>query len=295
MTFNTVGTPVQPSTAKETAKPKKNIKGTLAAIGAGTAAQAASSLPSLLSLKGMTSISHNLPKDQVEIVNKAADDIVENVTNLGKKGVKIQNYCFGGLNLTGLPDCILELTNPMYATANGKNAAFLNKDLGMLAGKNTVLVNRDKLSLATFHELGHAFNFNNSAFWKTMQKMRTPGMILAIAFALLPALTKEAKVENGEELTKGQKFKNGLRKASPALAFASMLPMLAEEGMASIRGCKWTKQLLDKNLFKKVLKTNLIAYTSYLAAALSFAAMAIVAKKVKDNSQEKLETKQPQA
>ena len=154
-----------------------------------------------------------------------------------------------------------------------------------------VLINREKFPLAVFHELGHAFNFNNSSFWKALQKLRIPGIVASGLISLFPAFTKDSKAQDGEELTGGQKFKNWMRKYSPALAFGAMTPMLAEEGMASVRGCKWAKSLLNKNLFNKVLKTNVVAYTTYLTGALGMSLAAFAAKKVKDNSQAKLERK----
>lgn len=158
---------------------------------------------------------------------------------------------------------------------------------------NTVAVNRDKLSLSTFHELGHAHNFNNSKFWKAMQNVRTPSLLLASAFALLPALTKDIKPKDGEELTTKEKINNGLRKASPALAFLSMTPMLLEEGKATLNGNKWAKELLSPDNFKKVAKSNRYGYISYLATAASFALMAFVAKGVKDKFTNKNEEKAP--
>lgn len=271
---------------------KRNIKGSLAALGAGSIASVAVAPLSLLEMNGMTKFSKKLTKDEVKIVNNAADKIVSEVTNLGEKGVVIKDLRTPFVNVLPLPDWLVELTNPLFQIPKGKNAAFLDKDIPLTEfKKNMVLINREKLPLAVFHELGHAFNFNNSSFWKTLQKSRVPGMGISGLVALFPAFTKDSKAQDGEELTKGQKFKNWMRKYSPVLAFGAMTPMLAEEGMASIRGCKWAKSLLNKNLFNKVLKTNVVAYTTYLTGALGMSLAAFAAKKVKDNSQAKLERK----
>lgn len=277
------------STKQTAGRKKKNIKGTAGAVIAGAVVQTLASAPSFPAINKMVKISGSLSKDEVSIVNKAGEDIVSKVTNLGKKGVKIIDVT-SSKNITNLPDGILELINPLFATARGKNAFFTDKDI-LNIPQNSVALNLKKLPVAVFHELGHAFNYNNSAFWKTMQRLRTPGMIVASVIAMFPAFTKETKPEEGKELTKGQKIKNGLRKASPALAFGAMLPMLLEEAKASFRGCKWAKDLLSPKLYKKVFKTNAVAYVSYLATALSFSAFALAAKKVKDNSQNKLEKK----
>ena len=269
---------------------KTNNKGTVRAIGSVYLTQIATLPVGAVILNNMPRFSKNLSKDQVEIVNKAADKVVHEVTNLGKKGVKIENFTHAGINLSGIPDKILELTNTAVGTAAGKNAAFCAKPLGKIAA-NTVIVNREKLPVATFHELGHAFNFNNSKFWGAVQKMRCPSMRLAALFAFLPALTKDAKAENGKELTKGQKFKNGLRKASPILAGLAMVPVLAEEGMASIRGCKWANQLLDKTLSKRVTKFNVAGFSTYVLTTAGIVLASLVGKKVKDNIQAKQEQK----
>lgn len=267
---------------------QKYINGTLAAVCAGGAIQSGMMPAQLLMVNKMSGVSKTLDKDKVEIANKAADDVLNKLTNLGKKGVKIHNYQKAGINITGVPDRVLEITNPLFATAKGKNALFLNKAIPAAnLAANSVVINKDKLSLAAFHELGHAYNFNNSKFWKAMQNLRTPSIALAGAFALLPALVKEIKPKEGEELTTKEKINNGLRKASPALAFLSMTPMLLEEGKATLRGNKWAKELLNPEMYKKVVKSNRYGYFSYMATAASFALMAFVGKKVKDKMTDK--------
>ena len=276
-------------------KEKTNdIKGSAAAVVASSAVQLGTMPISLACVDKMSKVSRTLDKDTVEIVNKAADDVLNKVTNLGKKGVTINNFKNAGINISGMSDKALEIMNPIFATANGKNAFFTSKPMpAVKLAANTVAVNRDKLPLSTFHELGHAHNFNNSKFWKAMQNVRTPSLLLASAFALLPALTKDIKPKDGEELTTKEKINNGLRKASPALAFLSMTPMLLEEGKATLNGNKWAKELLSPDNFKKVAKSNRYGYISYLATAASFALMAFVAKGVKDKFTNKNEEKAP--
>lgn len=270
------------------AEKTNDIVSSVAALTAASAVQSGILPAQLLGADKMSKISRTLDKDKVEIANKAADDVLNKLTNLGKKGVKIHNYQKAGINITGVPDRVLEITNPLFATAKGKNALFLNKAIPAAnLAANSVVINKDKLSLAAFHELGHAYNFNNSKFWKAMQNLRTPSIALAGAFALLPALAKEIKPKDGEELTTKEKINNGLRKASPALAFLSMTPMLLEEGKATLRGNKWAKELLNPEMYKKVVKSNRYGYFSYMATAASFALMAFVGKKVKDKMTDK--------
>ncbi len=262
-------------------KNEKNVKGTLLGLGAGSLAKSTVNLANKLSVNAIQKFSAQLSQDEVQIANKVADDILSTVTNLEKKGVSIDNWNEPP-EIKGFLEKLIKKRTPAYTINTGKNAQFIGKNLiGQI--DNTIYINRDKLPLATFHEIGHAFNYNNSKFWRSIQGLRMPSMFLAALFTYLPLFTKDEKAQEGQELTKGQKFKNGLRKASPLLAFASMVPVLAEEVMASFRGCKWAKQLLDKNLYKKVLKTNIAGFASYLAGAVGLSAFAFVAKKVKDH------------
>lgn len=269
-------------------KTKKNVKGALLGIGAGTLAQTAFVPVGMLAVNKMANMSRSLPEDKVQIINNTADNIIDNVTNLAKKGVKISNVKSGQGFITTdflgvkLPKWIRNMVDTLQATANGKNAFFSPLF-------NEICINKEKLPLAVFHELGHAYNFNNSRFWKSMQNIRKPVMAASACFAMIPIFYKECKAKDGQELTDRQKANNILRNASPALAFASMLPMLSEEAVASIRGCSWAKQLLDKDLYKKVIKNNVVAYTTYLTTALGSAAFALAAKKVKDHFQTKKE------
>lgn len=269
---------------QETAK-RKNT-GSIRASAAAIAASTVSTPISLGIASQIPKFSKNLTKDQVEIINKAADNVLNNVTNLSKKGVTIMDCKPIGASISKFYNKILELTNPTFSAGVGKNAFFIPKTKGNPYA-NTVLVNREKLPVATFHEMGHAFNSNNSKFWKAMQGLRNPAMRLGVVFMLLPALTKEEVAEPNKELTKGQKFKNGLRKASPLLAGLSMVPTLAEEGMASIRGGKWARSLLDKNLAKKVTKFNLTGFSTYLITAGLMVLGSYVGKHVKDKAMEK--------
>ena len=278
-------------------KEKINAKGTLLAVGANLAASILPTPVNSLLAKGMPAISNTLTKDEIAIVNEGSKKVLNEITNLGQKGVEINNFTFAGINLSNIPDWLMEKINGVYATARGKNAAYINPE-GYIKTKssfdalgikpNSIIVNQDKLPMAVFHELGHAFNFNNSSFWKSLQKMRTPAMVIGLIISLIPAFTKETKAKEGEELTKKQKFINGLRKACPALAGLSMTPILLEEGMATLRGNKWAKQVLNTDLAKKVAKGNGMAFATYAIAAVGLALTAFVTKKVKDKSDEKI-------
>ncbi len=278
--------------AQREEKTKKNIGGSVLACCASEVA-ALSSLPfSLAIVSKMGKNSREISKDSVSIVNKAVDEVLNKTTNLSKKGVKIIDFSkCKPTNGNSLLDKILEIQGDVNGVIKGKNALFLDKDVSSFTA-NSILINREKLSLATFHELGHAYNFNNSKFWKTMQNLRMPGLKILSALALFNAFTKESKPEENKELSTSQKVKNNIRKFSPLIALLSGAPMLLEEGKATLRGNEWAKKLLNKDLAKKVSKTNGIAYFSYVSAVAAGVLSVFVSKKIKDVSQEKKEAKE---
>lgn len=261
-------------------------KGSIRAAAASQLVSIAASAPlSIAAVKVMKLPSSKLNSSQIQQLKDAADEFISS-TGLKNKGVQIFQ-----------PKNINDITGTFKKIAKGENACFLQKDLKDIYGniihkKNSILINMEKIPTAAFHEIGHAFNNNKSKFWNIMQKMRMPGMVLASAIALFAAFTKEAKPEDGQELTKAQKVKNAVRKNSGKLAFASMIPMLLEEGMASIRGCKFANKVLSKDLAKKVLHTNLLGYCSYIGAAVAAGITAFAATKIKDNIMHKQELKQ---
>ncbi len=270
----------------EEGKKTKYTKATLAAMGATSAIGVVQDSISSKALKEMTKDSLSLSKDQIKTVNDVADKMVTSF-GLDKKGVKIVDLRNSGINLIGMPDAVLEKVNPMVSTANGKNAFFAPKGIPGIVEKNSVVINREKLSLAAFHEIGHADNFNNSKVMKGLQKMRMPGMAVAGGLALLAVFGKKLQPVEGQEQSKASKIKDKVRDNAGVLSFLALTPMLIEEGVASIKGCKFANKNMPAELAKKVAKTNKIAYVSYLAGAVGAGLVACVGRHVKDNFVEK--------
>lgn len=261
-----------------------------------TKAYFASLLPQLVTVpvgiavgKGMQSPSKSLSLEQKNAIVQAADKVLD-ITNLHSKGVKINDL---RAPVNSASNVFIDLLNPVIATENGRNAFFGGvKGLNGLFGRifaNEVVCNMDKLPTAVFHELGHAFNGNNSKFWKCMQGIRVPAIAASMGLTLFAAFTKSEKADNNpnSELTNAQKAKNFVRNNAGPLAFAAMIPVLLEEGMATIRGNAWAKDLLSPDIAKNVCKGNKIAYLSYLTTALALGASAFVAGKVKDKLSDK--------
>ncbi len=273
---------------------KRKNKEIFKALAAGSAVAATLIPINTFVMKGVQNISKTLSKEQIQIINEAADKIIEN-SGLAAKGVKIDNV-FGVFNFSGMPKSLYEKVNAYYAISNGKNAVFLTKDLksasgDVIHGANTILVNRTKLPNAIFHEIGHAFNKNSSKIWKIVQKMRIPAILIATGLMIFSAFTKKAENEDGQEQTKTQKANNFVRKNSGILAFTAMLPVVGEEIMASVRGCKWASANLPKELAKKIKTTNIFGGITYILTAAGIGLAAHFATKVKDSAVDKANEK----
>lgn len=244
-------------------------------ITAGAAAAAAG--------KGVVSAAKSLSPEQISAINTAADSLLKS-SGLAAKGAAIKNVTSAGLFVDLLPDWLRKF-HPMSAIADGRKAGFIPPDkkiLGAAIPGNYIAVNREKLPTAIFHELGHAFNFNNSVFWKNIQKMRMPGIVLAGLIAGYGALSKNSKAEEGKKLTTAQKTNNFIRNNAGKLAFTAMLPTIAEETMASIRFS--VDKFLSPDLAKRVLKSNIFGGLSYVLTSLGLGLTAYNAVKIKNNA-----------
>ena len=175
----------------------------------------------------------------------------------------------------------------------GKNACFL-------PNANKIITPDKSLQTSIFHEMGHALNYNGGGFLKILQKARPAAMILP-TIILTDALlnqrkTTDEKLENNSVKNRVQNFRDGVKKHAGLLTGLAMLPLVAEEGIASLRGQGVAKKLvqngqLSKNIYNKIKLTNLGGFASYALAAISAVATAKFAIKVKDNIQAKYEAK----
>ena len=141
-----------------------------------------------------------------------------------------------------------DLTSPYV---KGTNAAFNTKT-------KQVIINTDKISIAGFHELGHALNKLKSS-WLTRMNSKLYGIGYAVAgFMGYIALFSRSKPKDAPR-TFGDWVKDNCGK----IAFAAMIPILIEEGLASRKGVKLARKTgVDearikamKNLYKKAFMT----------------------------------------
>ena len=167
------------------------------------------------------------------------------------------------------------------------NSCYTFFDKTIYVSKNT------RLSL--FHEMGHAYNHNKTFFAKSLQKMRQLSNYILVPVSIAALLLSNPKTDKKEKESKETnptlkwilKAKDIFVKFSPLIVFASFLPVIIEEGMASLKGQEFAKNVLDKKMFDKVKYTNLLGFLSYLFIG-SFASFVLwAALKIKNHIMEK--------
>ena len=173
----------------------------------------------------------------------------------------------------------------------GNNAAYLPR-------ANKIITPDKTLQTSVFHEMGHALNNNGGVILKALSKSRPaaktlPAVILAVALLNKRKTTDEQSASDG----KIQRVKDFVKRNAGKLTALSILPMVAEEGIASLRGGKIAKDLfkdgkLSKEILSKVNKTNLAGFASYAAYMAGMVAIANLTIKVKDKLQAKYEAKE---
>lgn len=235
-----------------------------------------------------------LSQDKVDILHNAAETALCN-TGLKEKGAKIVYLKREAGEIP--PPKILRNLNPLEQVKDGKNAFYAFKDAinpltkEVMFSKNTIMMPEKDISYAAFHEIGHGLNHNFSKLGLILQKIRHPLLTITSCIALYGAFTKNAKPEEGKELTKGEKVKNFIRNNAGKLSFAAMLPILFEEGMATYKGQKLADKLLTKDMAQIASKGTKVAYLTYILTALSLATTSFATVKIKDYLVAKKENK----
>ena len=164
--------------------------------------------------------------------------------------------------------------NKIKTMAMGRNACFI-------PFTSQILVNKEKMGITTFHEIGHAINRYGKGIRKILAKSR------AISFFALPAVLGIGLVTPKRE--EGNEYKNPIGKTATfikehcgLLAGLSLLPIIIEEGVASINGAQLAKKVLDKNMYKKLNKYNAMAFSSYVLGAITVGLGSAIAVYIKD-------------
>lgn len=176
-----------------------------------------------------------------------------------------------------LPKTIKEKLNVVSETIvrtikSGGNAAFV-------PNSNQILVNTEKMSAASLHEMGHALN-KFSKIGKILQKCRP---IQLLALPILAVAAFKPKKADGEKANGViDKTTTFIKNNAGKLTFATFLPILVEEGMASIKGAKLAKPHLSADMLKQLNKLNGKAFLTYLGVAVATSLTATAASWIHD-------------
>lgn len=221
----------------------------------------------------MKALRNSITADEFQKITNNALDAIK-TTGLNKKGVEILNADvaskeailevikkeYGGGIQKFMPKYLKnkQTDNMVYQVFNGMNSFF--------APKSNKIITSDTNILASFHEIGHAMNKNMGTFSKALQSARN--LSLLVLPITLVALLKTKKADNEKPKNGIDKAGDFVKKNAGKLTFAALLPMVLEEGLASIKGNKIAKQSLDSALYKKVAKSNALGFVTYAGLAI---------------------------
>lgn len=222
-------------------------------------------------------------KSGVKLVDFSGRTANNDLKEIAQKYLHEANEKYIGKNVSaseffkGMSDIYKKIINKKILgdIINGANACFMDK-------KNKVLINLDKMGTSAFHEIGHAINYNNSKFWKMMQKTRVPMLLLPSAFLTI-GMAKRKKAEGEEPKNTFDKATDFIKNNAGKLSTLAFVPVIAEETMATLRGNKMAKKLCSPELYKTVVKSSALGGLTYVAAAVLTGLGTFAGIKVKDS------------
>ena len=236
------------------------------------------------------SISEKMKKDEFVKINNAVAKIME------KKG--LNDKCLAIKKVFDTEQSIEQCVKEVFGlrpceTANGMLGKYAYKKIKKVISEiakgsnacfssaaNTIYVPHKGMELSVFHEIGHSMNYHFSKAGKMLQNCSHISLLSLPIVAIGLLKTKKAEGEKSEGII--DKAADFIKNNAGKLTFATFLPILAEEGMASLKGNKLAKEFLNPELANKVSKVNFIAYCTYLLGAAAAGLGAYLGIKVKD-------------
>lgn len=173
-----------------------------------------------------------------------------------------------------------KLKKAINTIVEGKNAAYI-------PSIKEIIVNMQKTPMLSFHEMGHAMNnLGINKVGKALALMRP--FILFIPVIMLVGVLKNKKQEGEATKGIGDKITTFIKDNAGKLTAITLLPTIAEEGLASLNAKKMLKSSsIDKSIAKKVNMLNLKAWGTYLLGAFAISQavrLAVYARdKITDN------------
>lgn len=218
------------------------------------------------------------PASDVLILHQNLDEAVK-LTGMDKYGVNVQ-YLKEPAKLKPHTKCndIVELVE------NGHNCSFL--PIGYKSyPKNTILMPEKKRAFSGLHELGHAICHHSkignlvSKADTYVRKYRRGVLKWAVIWG---AFSEKSEPTKNRELSPIEKANNFVRDNAGKLTVGFAAPMILNEFLASYNAQKIANKHLNKNLSRKMLKSNTIGMASYVLHTLAYGAVAASAVAIKD-------------
>lgn len=250
-------------------------------------------------LKAYETLNNSLEKLALIIIQPSKKDkrainlISQNLKNNNNDVVKnITNNIMQQQNIT---QDFAEMFADMTKNITASPALFKAKNNNIssyISYSNTILIPDNKVKSSLFKEIGHALNKNSGALTKFIRLLKPLALILPSYIALLSLLNKrKTNEDNKNPNNKLQKMNDFIKKNAGKLTFLSVLPMIAEETLAVVKGNKIAKSLLNTKKYNTVKSSNLISLAITAGAGLIAVFGVHSAVKVKDNIQNNYENK----
>lgn len=207
-------------------------------------------------------------------------DTFENIKSFAEKALDETGLRSKGIKIKYINDSnIKEITEELMKT-EGKNPISKNSlekfmsmfkhglNAGYFPTKKEIYIGEKGAYSSVFHEMGHALNHNSSKIWKIAQKSRlflTPFGVPAAGLVLfgLGLFHKVKPEQDGVQKSKWEKTKDFARNHSGKIAFATMIPMMAEELAASSKGLKIAQKYLNPAQLSKLKGNYGKAFSTY--------------------------------
>ncbi|MCM1265965.1 MAG: hypothetical protein NC200_07175 [Candidatus Gastranaerophilales bacterium] len=248
-------------------------------------------------MQSLYSANRNCSKEEIDLFEKATDKAFQD-SGLKEHGVSLnrvnpqtelseaEKKVFKEIEKTPNPAKTKELqkmlASPTYQAMHGQNAFF-----GFLDKK--VTYNKELMPATVFHEMGHAKNYCQSMLGKGLQRLslfsQSYGRNIKAAslISFLTILAPSKSEQSVHPMKDGDEKIATFRKFGAALTALPFLPTIIEEGMASYKGEKMAKKVLSPELLKRVRKSNMSGFLSYLVIPIVWAAGTALGVKAKDN------------
>lgn len=211
------------------------------------------------------------PVDDLATTKSTALKILEE-SGLKSKGVEINFIDDSPESLNSLREAIFGSSsqNSFFGQRVKENYFNIFKEganAGFFLDINKVFVSSNGMYDYVYHELGHAMNKNGNFITKSLLKMRNISPLgISLVAPLALAMGIFHKPDNDKPKSqKGfiEKSMDFVSKNPVMLTLASYIPMLSEEGLASIRGLKYASKHLEPQKIEKLAIKYTKAWGSY--------------------------------